>query len=487
MRHFVKSIAMFSAMLVCISQTNIATFASELTAEELCEKYAFTYDIEQNDSDSYVLKWKNDASTVPMSNAQREEYLEKLKAAGYDMNLIATLASESTEPYDGVIDGYKYKELENGTIKIVGMQRSYIEEHQPEELVIPETINNKPVTVIGASAFEYYGDDLAGWVRTENSDIKKLQRIVIPDTVEIICDKAFDHCRVNAINLPKNIKYIGYRAFCCTGLRELAKSTSGKEDLIILPDSIEYIAFDGLGELGSGSMSSDGKTMILHAKIQFPDSPVLIMENYHYSSDKISYVFYDENGNEIMNDSLLVGNQDYILTGQDALRYYMEKNVPETNYTENTVAVYVYQGDLHDRQALDAFLTQHGDNELTQIRLFSRAYELVSSFMDVEKFYSASIEKKSSMITESHAKAFHYIMGDFKVTAQELPHFNATVGDVNNDGQLTIADSVLLARLVAEDETASVSAQGLANADVNGDGELTSDDTTALLKLLSNN
>lgn len=59
-------------------------------------------------------------------------------------------------------------------------------------------------------------------------------------------------------------------------------------------------------------------------------------------------------------------------------------------------------------------------------------------------------------------------------------------GDVNSDGQITVADGVMLARVVAEDTTVSISEQGLANADVNGDGEITANDTTALLKRLAN-
>ena len=58
-------------------------------------------------------------------------------------------------------------------------------------------------------------------------------------------------------------------------------------------------------------------------------------------------------------------------------------------------------------------------------------------------------------------------------------------GDVNCDKQITVADAVLLARIVAEDKTAKVTDQGLANADCNGNGVSDTEDTTLVLKALA--
>lgn len=89
----------------------------------------------------------------------------------------------------------------------------------------------------------------------------------------------------------------------------------------------------------------------------------------------------------------------------------------------------------------------------------------------------AQFDIDESFDTESYFSALMHTSDDLIKIA----------GDVNNDGKLTVADGVLLARIVAEDETAPVSAKGLANADVNGDYELTSEDTTELLRMLTNN
>lgn len=59
-------------------------------------------------------------------------------------------------------------------------------------------------------------------------------------------------------------------------------------------------------------------------------------------------------------------------------------------------------------------------------------------------------------------------------------------GDLNCDGQLTVSDAIMLARLIAEDSSLQISADGLAYADCNLDGDIFPDDLTFLLKTLAN-
>ena len=56
------------------------------------------------------------------------------------------------------------------------------------------------------------------------------------------------------------------------------------------------------------------------------------------------------------------------------------------------------------------------------------------------------------------------------------------LGDVNCDDKVDISDAVLLARLIAEDTGANVTAQGLRNADCDFDGQPSSSDTILILK-----
>lgn len=57
-------------------------------------------------------------------------------------------------------------------------------------------------------------------------------------------------------------------------------------------------------------------------------------------------------------------------------------------------------------------------------------------------------------------------------------------GDCNCSNNVDVSDAVLLARLIAEDASATISTQGLLNADCNADGILSSDDVIAILRMI---
>lgn len=58
-------------------------------------------------------------------------------------------------------------------------------------------------------------------------------------------------------------------------------------------------------------------------------------------------------------------------------------------------------------------------------------------------------------------------------------------GDVDESGNIDVADAVLLARFIAEDSTAVISAQGKINADVTHDGNKDAADITKILKYIA--
>lgn len=59
------------------------------------------------------------------------------------------------------------------------------------------------------------------------------------------------------------------------------------------------------------------------------------------------------------------------------------------------------------------------------------------------------------------------------------------LGDVNESGRVDVSDAVLLARFVAEDSEASISAVGKLNADTNKNGQPDSDDVVLILKYIA--
>jgi len=63
--------------------------------------------------------------------------------------------------------------------------------------------------------------------------------------------------------------------------------------------------------------------------------------------------------------------------------------------------------------------------------------------------------------------------------------FDSISGDLNGDGSLTVSDAILLARIIAEDTTVSVTEEGMKNADMNGSGAPDHEDLTLILKKIA--
>lgn len=86
------------------------------------------------------------------------------------------------------------------------------------EVIIPDEIDGCPVTCIGEKAFYSYGST------------SKYESIIIPDSVKIIGDKAFESCeKLKSINIPNSVTTIGDRAFYdCTNLANVTIGNSVK-------------------------------------------------------------------------------------------------------------------------------------------------------------------------------------------------------------------------------------------------------------------
>lgn len=101
---------------------------------------------------------------------------------------------------------------------------------------------------------------------------------------------------------------------------------------------------------------------------------------------------------------------------------------------------------------------------------------------------SAYLSAVGASATTNYEAAF--TAGSVEVASGSTPssstqNTEADWGNVNCKGQVDVADAVLLARFVAEDSEANVSAQGKINADVDHNGSLTGDDTIKILKFIA--
>ncbi len=123
-------------------------------------------------------------------------------------------------------------------------------------IVIPEKINNKPVTKIMSNAF--------GSSEDHNCTIEE---VILPDSITVIEDGAFECCyELKSITLSSNLKKIGIAAFYSTGLTSVAIPDSvtiienftfndcDALEKVVLPDDLKKIgqsAFSGCAKLAA--------------------------------------------------------------------------------------------------------------------------------------------------------------------------------------------------------------------------------------------
>lgn len=291
-------------------------------------------------------------------------------------------------------DGFYYAEYEPGKATIAGVNLQWLKETQPSKLVIPKEIGGLTVTRIQQGA-----------CRELYRFVENLEEIVVPDTVEEIQSGAFskafgsEFLSKGKINIPKNVKVIGDFAYqnCAYSI-----SSNGR---VVLPESIEYVDTSAFHQIDSV------------VRVRLPETGTLVT--------KREQTFNSE-------------TEKVIVTGGVTLE-----------------DAYHYQRARVEAGERITCLTWYSEDGYTHID-------------DSEKF------------TELHPQ--------FYQTAAAQPHpatVQAGTGDLNEDGETTIADAILLSRYVAEDETLSVTEAGIAQADINASGTVDAGDIAALLKQIA--
>ena len=112
----------------------------------------------------------------------------------------------------------------------------------PHDVEIPETLNNKTVAAIGASAFYF---------------CSAIQAVSIPATVESIGEMAFAGCSsLTAVEIPSAVASIGASAFArCTALTEVTFAEESKLT------SVERYTFEGCTALETVTIPAYIKTV----------------------------------------------------------------------------------------------------------------------------------------------------------------------------------------------------------------------------------
>lgn len=186
-------------------------------------------------------------------------------------------AEGGNEKYPGEV-GYVIVDDTEDEIIIVGIPSAYFS----EEVVIPDYINGKPVTKIEERAFE---------------NNCKFEKIILPETLEIIEDFAFEECEnLVEIRFPNTIKEIGESTFSkCKNLVEVS-----------LPEGltmIEYCLFEECKNLRKVNIPSSVESIFIEAfmgcssleEITIPQNVTYIAEDAFASCSTLEKV-------TIMND-----------------------------------------------------------------------------------------------------------------------------------------------------------------------------------------
>ena len=161
---------------------------------------------------------------------------------------------------------YSYEILNDGTLRL------YQYEGTDTNIVVPDTIDGRKVTVLGNSTFQYC---------TQASDIES---VTLPDSLTTIEKNAFYNCeKLKSVTIPKNVSSIGLAAFV-EGLSE-----SSLTEIKVDPENPYFSEKDGV------VFSKDGTKLIVFPSgrsgdYQIPDGTVSVGDYAFYYCVNVSSI-----------------------------------------------------------------------------------------------------------------------------------------------------------------------------------------------------
>ena len=274
----------------------------------------------------------------------------------------SVVASASESEYFSYGD-YIYTLLEDGTAEIIEYMG-----YDAKEIEIPAEINGAPVTSIGHCAFKERDDD----------HFEKITSIVIPDSVKVINEGAFEGCvSLESITLPKNLKYIGECAFSNCGIQS-----------IVIPDSVEFIGYDAFSccmNLESISLPENLKSIEHGAfedcnslrSIIIPDGVESIDEDAFSSCHLLSSVTFSKNLKHIGKNAFryCTSLHDIVIPdGVETIGEYAFAN-GDSYFENNWIPHDVYS------VMIPASVTYIGENVFSDLSIASNAYKPSKQFI----------------------------------------------------------------------------------------------------------
>ncbi len=181
---------------------------------------------------------------------------------------------------------FSYTLKGNGTASITGFDWSQYRDN--ENIFIPQMIDGYTVTEIGPSAFARG----KGTLDTRFQDKTYFAKVIIPETVRKVDEKAFFNSGIGYFTIPASVKTIGTAAFCTGTLRSttvdnnnenyasIDGSLYSKKDKELLALAVETTSIpNGIISIGEYSCING---LIELTKVKFPSS-IEIIKNYAFN------------------------------------------------------------------------------------------------------------------------------------------------------------------------------------------------------------
>lgn len=415
-------------------------------------------------------------------------------------------------------DGLKYTIVDNETVTITGYTGT------AADLTIPATIEGLPVTTIGSWAFGTASDAvniiLPDTLTTIESfaffDATKLETIVLPDSLEIIDAWAFYRSGLHSLCIPKNVSVIGNWACCempnlpaidvaeenlCYCSVEGVLYDKDVKALIAYPagtSTLVYSICDGVTAIAPGAFGNVQNLQTLN----IPASVNNIAEStfelatalYHIHVDAMNTTYCDIDGVLYTADhkTLLaypIARTDLAYTiaptteiiAASAFAYCTameEVNFPETLLAINEYAFTGCAGLIEISLPQSVITIQQcafwNCQNLTSCQILHHV-----TTIGTDAFANCSDDFTIYGIEDSYAQTY--------AAENDIPFVVATVpvGDINGDYRVTIADVILLHRVIAEDVALDTTSLYFGKMDCNGDALIDLNDAVWILQLLA--
>jgi predicted DNA-binding protein YlxM (UPF0122 family) len=203
---------------------------------------------------------------------------------------------------------YQYRVIGN-TVTILGYLGENYTGDSDTEVVIPSTIEGRPVTVIGERAFDSHKNlttvTLPDTVTTIDSlafaGCIKLSKINIPSGVTTIGQAAFSRCEnLTAITIPSGVKTIGDTAFMdCTKLTSITIPGSvmsiGLQAFYNCPSLSSLTLMDGITSIGVNAFRQCESI----TTVTIPKSVTAISQAAFYDCPRLSSAYFEGNAPEM--------------------------------------------------------------------------------------------------------------------------------------------------------------------------------------------